>query len=83
MTWILLIGVALLLVGPLRRPILSAWRFVLPAVVAGIAGFVLAAMFVNAGAPAWMMVFSPIIAVFVIGTAGKKWFDQNFPPREK
>lgn len=87
MKWLIIIVVALLLLGPLRRrllfPFLSAWRTVVPVIGSGVVGFVLAAMFVNAGAPAWMMVFGPIIAIFMIGTAGKRWFDQNFPPKEK
>lgn len=78
MIWLLIaVGVVLLMAGPLRKRFLAAWRFTLPAVASGILGFVLAGMFVKAGAPAWMMIVGPVIAALMIGGAGKKWFDDN------
>jgi len=58
-----------------------AWRFLLPAIAGGIAGFVLAAMFIKAGAPAWLAIVGPVLGFFVIGVAGKQRLDDIFGPR--
>lgn len=87
MTWVLIGIVLLFVVGPLRRglliPFVSAWRFTLPGIIAaGLALFV-AARFVNAGAPALIMIIAPIMAFFMIGAAARQWFHDNLPPRER
>jgi len=87
MTWIFIVVLGLLLLGPLRRrflfPLLSAWRIVIPVAGGFIAGSVLAGMMVSLGAPAWMLVFGLLAGVFIIGSEGRKWFYDNFPPKGK
>ncbi len=78
----LVIAVLLLLLGPLRRPVLGAWKFVLPATAGTIAGLALARLFVSAGGPAWLLWFAPVLFGLQLGAAGKAWLDRTLgPPR--
>lgn len=87
MKWVITIVVALLLMGPLRRrllyPLLLAWRTAVPVAGGFVAGVLLASMFVNLGGPAWMLIFGPLVAALAIGSAGRQWFHDNFPPDRK
>lgn len=78
----LLICLAVLVVmGPLRRPLLSVWRVVIPLAVGGIGGFVLVSRFMQ-GAPAWMMIAGPVFGAFMFGGAIMEGIDDILgPPR--
>ena len=58
-----------LLVAPLRRGLLGAWRITVPLVVGGLAGLLLTAHVVaNLGFPPWIVLFAvPLLAVWAIG----------------
>ncbi len=80
--FLIIAAVLLLIAGPLRKRLLAAWRFVVPAALGGIVGLVLAVMFVGTGgAPVWLIFVVPIIASLMIGSAGKKWIDDNIGPK--
>lgn len=87
MKWFILIIVLLVLLGPLRKrflfPLLVAWRTVVPVTAGFITGAIAAAVLVGAGAPAWLIIFGPVAGALIIGSAGRQWFQDNFPPREK
>jgi hypothetical protein len=80
---ILLIVIALLLfVGPTRRRIFGAWRFVVPAVLGGVIACMLIGTLVCAGTiPAAIVIAVPITAALAIGSSCRQWFHDNFPPR--
>jgi len=79
----LLIVLALLIVGPLRKWLLSSWRTIVPVLAGGLVGFVIAVKLVSSGAPAWMLVFGPLAGVFLIGSEGRNWLYDSFPPEKK
>ena len=80
----LLITVALLLViGPFRRHLLSAWRLVLPLAIGGGVGFFLVQSRRFIGAPGWLLWVGPVFCAFVIGGAIQEWIDDLMPPRKK
>jgi len=80
--FLIITAVLLLIIGPLRRRLLSASRFIIPAVLGGVIGFIAAAVFVGTGAaPGWLIIIFPFISACMIGSAGKKWIDENFGPK--
>ena len=82
MTWILAAIVLVFLIGSLRRAVYAVWRFVFPGLVGAVLALMLSARVVDLGAPAWMLLACPVAAFFMIGAAGKEWFDQHLgPPR--
>jgi len=81
--WVLIGIVLVFLIGPVRRWILGAWRFLFPGLTGAILAALLSAKVVDAGAPEWIMFISPIMAFFMIGAAGRQWFDDNIPPRNR
>jgi len=82
MIWILAAIVFVFLIGPLRRVVFAVWRFAFPGLVGAILAFMLSARIVDMGAPAWILLACPVMAFFMIGAAGKEWFDQHLgPPR--
>ena len=88
MKGIWLVGIVLLLLGPLRRrlllPLLSGcWRVVLPLIVGGIVGHIIVGRFMP-GAPEWMMIVGPVFAGLMLGGAIKQCLDDILgPPRGK
>ena len=83
MIWVLIGIVLVFLIGPVRRWILGTWRFLFPGLVGATLATLISAKVVNAGAPEWIMLISPIMAFFLIGATGRQWFDDNLPPRNK
>lgn len=82
MTWILAAIVLVFLIGPIRHIIYTVWRFVFPGLVGAVLALMLSARVVELGAPAWIVLACPVAAFFMIGAAGKEWFDQHLgPPR--
>jgi len=80
--FIIITAAVLLVLGPLRKRLLSAWRFIIPAIVGAIGGFVLAAKCVSLGAaPPWVIIFVPIFGAVMGGSVGKKWIDENIGPK--
>lgn len=78
MIWVIIIIAAILLIGPLRRPFLNNWRTIVPLIFGMIVGGILACMFINVGWPGWYIFFGPVAGALSIGSAGKKWLDENF-----
>jgi hypothetical protein len=76
----MLFVVLLLIAGPLRKPLLASWRTTLPVIAGGFLGFSFAVVFVRFGAPAWTLILGPLAGVLIIGSEGRKWFHDNFPP---
>lgn len=82
MTWILAAIVLVFLIRPLRRAVYAVWRFVFSGLVGAALALMLSARVVELGAPAWIVLACPVAAFFMIGAAGKEWFDQHLgPPR--
>ena len=79
----LLIGIILsvFIIGALRRRFFAAWRTITPLIAGAIIGSLLSAKFVQAGAPAWMMIVGPVFAAFVVGGALNQGLNDIFPPR--
>lgn len=80
---VLLIGVALLLIGPLRRrlllPFLAAWwRTVLPLVVGGAAAIVIVGSRA-CGVPAEAKIIGLLLATFMIGGGVRELLNEVFP----
>lgn len=69
-----------LLIGPLRRRCLAAWRFLLPAVIGLIGGYIFAGFLVSFGLPAWTMLFMPVAIALSFGAEGKAWLDKTLGP---
>lgn len=70
MFWMALVVLTVvLLIAPLRRAFLGAWRVTVPLVVGGLAGLLLTAHVVaNLGFPPWIVLFAvPLLAVWAIG----------------
>ena len=78
--YLLFAAAFLLIIGPLRRPLFSAWRLVLPLIIGGIAGHVIVSRFMP-GAPAWMKIVGPLMATFMIGGAIRELLATVFPQR--
>jgi len=79
---ILIIFVLSLFIGPIRRRVFGAWRFLLPAVLGGIIACMLLGKLEGADTiPAWVVVAVPIIAAVATGSGSRQWFHDNFPPR--
>ncbi len=83
MIWVLTGIVLVFLIGPVRRWILGTWRFLFPGLVGAALAFILSAKVVNLGAPAWIVLACPVMAFFMIGAAGRQWFEDNLPPRNR
>jgi len=63
-------------------PFLAAWWRNLVALSFGtVAGF--AAVGMMHGAPAWMMLFGPVVGAFVVGGGVRELIDCIFPPKGK
>ena len=79
--YLIFVAVLLLIVGRLRRPLLSAWQLVLPLSIAGIIGWYI----VNSGrfvdAPSWIKIVGPLMVAFMIGGPIYEFLRNNFPPR--
>ena len=78
---LLLVGVLLLLVGPLRRPFFSAWRLSLPLVGGAVVGGLIACYMVKQGAPTWIMLVGPVLGAVALGGAAKELLDDVFGPK--
>jgi len=70
--------IALLFLGPLRRPFLSNWRFTIPLTVGAAVGFSLAILYVRHGAPWFFLLVGPTLGMCLIGGAIKESFDKFF-----
>ncbi len=81
MVWILLIAFLILLVtGPMRRPIILAWRSLVPLILGGIVGHIVVTRFMP-GAPPWMTIVGPAMSAFMIGGAISELLATVFPQR--
>ena len=76
--FIFLVAVALLFLGPLRRPFFSNRRFTIPLTLSAITGFFLAVFFIHFGAPQFMLIIGPVLGMFILGSALKDSFDKFF-----
>ena len=74
---LLIIGAVLVVTGPLRRPILGAWKFLVSAFVGGIVGVLVVGRLIH-GAPPWMMVAGPVFMAIVFGNLGRELLDDMF-----
>ena len=84
MFWLICISALVFLVGPLRRAIFSAWRFLLPALAGLIGGYFFAGFLVRFGLPSWVMVVFPFMMAMGTGAGGKEWLDNNLgPPKDR
>jgi len=81
--WLLMVGLTIVLVAPLRRAFFCSWRFTVPAVAALLGGLVFTAWLVGFGIPGWAMLFLPPVMALGVGAGAKQWLDQNLgPPRD-
>ena len=77
--YLLFAAVLLLIVGRLRRPLLSGWRLVLPLSIAGIIGWCIVNNGRFMGAPSWMKIVGTIMAALMIGGPVYEFLRDNFP----
>ena len=80
MNTLLLIVIALLILGPLRRPLLRHWTVFIPAIIAGVAAFALGSyVVIKSGVHHPVAALIPYAmaagAAFGAGPAAKLWFD--------
>ena len=78
MKWLIIIFSVLIVLGPLRHAFFRNWRFNVPAVLGGIAGWVVASASMKANDPRWV---PHAVAAFVAlgaGAAVKQWLDEVF-----
>ena len=74
----------LLIIGPLRRPLLSQWRLVLPLAIGGTVGWFVIHSKHFLGAPGWMMIVGPVFAGLILGGTIKQGIDEILgPPKGK
>jgi len=79
---LLIVFLMSLLIGPIRRRVFGAWRFVVPAVLGGVIACMLIGTLAGAATvPAWIIIAVPITAALAIGSSCRQWFHDNFPPR--
>jgi hypothetical protein len=79
---LIIAGILLLLAGRLRRLFFAAWRFTFPGLAGAVLALLMSARVVSLGAPKMIVFIAPVMAFFMIGAAGKQWFDSNLgPPR--
>ena len=84
MIWLLVIvGVLLLLVGPLRRRVLAHWRIVVPLVVGGVLGLILVNKFMASSAPGWLFIVGPIFGGLIIGGACRDFLNEILDDRKR
>lgn len=84
MSVFLLIVVIVLLVGPLRRPLLRNARFTVPALLIFLVSFaVIVASATMGGAPSQLAVLFGLPAACLFGAEIKKWCDRIFGPRQQ
>lgn len=68
MKTLIILLVILLVIGPLRRPLLSAWMIILPLTVGSILGYIIVTRFMS-GVPSWMLIVGPVFGAFMLGPA--------------
>jgi len=83
MKWLIFIVVVLFLTGPLRKPLLSSWRTVLPVIIGTIVGWWAAPLFLGYVYSGPVLLIGPVLGALMIGSAGRAWLYENFPPRGK
>ena len=64
----------LLIIGPLRKPLLSAWKITLPLTVGSVIGYIIVTRYMY-GVPGWMLIVGPFFGAFLLGPAIKELFD--------
>lgn len=79
--YLLIIGALLVIAGPLRRPVLSAWRPLLSLIIGGLIARIIVLQLM-AGSPRWMATIGPLIGAFVIGGAIRELLGDVLPPRK-
>jgi hypothetical protein len=72
----ILLGVFTLLMvaGPLRKPLIEAWRIVVPLAAGAIIGLIVVVKLMPS-ASGWMMIARPLRGAAIICTAVKEFFD--------
>lgn len=56
----------LLIIGPLRKPLLAAWMITLPLTLGSIIGYIAVTRLMH-GAPGWMLFVGPVLGAFIFG----------------
>lgn len=74
MKTLIMLLVILLVVGPLRKPLLSAWKITLPLAVGSVIGYIVVTRLMY-GVPGWMLIVGPFFGAFLLGSAIKELFD--------
>ena len=88
MVWLILILLALLLIGPLRRPYLRRARFTVPATIGAIVAFAVGMCVMTlAGVPPPLSFLIPLAmaagAALGLGESCKTWCDRTFGERNR
>jgi quinol-cytochrome oxidoreductase complex cytochrome b subunit len=88
MVWLVLILLALLLIGPLRRPYLRRARFTVPATIGAIVAFAVGMCVMTlAGVPPPLSFLIPLAmaagAALGLGESCKVWCDRTFGERNR
>jgi energy-converting hydrogenase Eha subunit A len=84
MLWWAILGLAVvLLLAPLRRAFLTAWRFTVPVTIAVFVTILLLGVFGSFGLPCWAVLVLIILIALEMGFEEKRLLDENFsPPRD-
>jgi hypothetical protein len=83
MSWLIIIVILLLTVGPLWRPLLSSWRTVLPVATGALVGWWASLLFLSYMYSGPVLLAGPVLGALMIGSAGRAWLYENFPPGGK
>ncbi|MBE3097822.1 MAG: hypothetical protein IMZ44_11945 [Planctomycetes bacterium] len=78
--WLAIGLTVVLLIAPLRRAFLAAWRFTVPATIALLITFLLLGVFGSFGLPCWAVLVLLVLIGLEMGFEGKRLLDQNFGP---
>lgn len=78
MKLLLIVFLLILILGPLRRAFFRSWRFNVPAVLAGIAAWVVVSNAMKAHDPWWMPHAVAALVALGAGAAVKQWLDEIF-----
>lgn len=82
MTLLIIAGIIVLVLAPLRRAFFAAWRVTIPLVI----GLAVALWFMgfvgNLGGPGWIVLFTAFILAMEVAVTGKEWLEEHFGRRK-
>ena len=82
MTLLIIAGIIVLVLAPLRRAFFAAWRVTIPLVIGIVAGLWFIGFVANLGGPGWIVLFVAFILVMEVAVTGKEWLEEHFGHRK-